>query len=60
MCLRFGGLLLSPLLSSADGFSDKSSHSGQEAQNMESVPPGNPEIEDVETKVKKDKKSREQ
>ncbi|XP_040532166.1 partitioning defective 3 homolog B [Gallus gallus] len=42
-----------------DGFSDKSSHSGQEAQNMESVPPGNPEIEDVETKVKKDKKSRE-
>ncbi|XP_048808964.1 partitioning defective 3 homolog B isoform X2 [Lagopus muta] len=42
-----------------DGFSDKSSHSGQEAQNMESVPPGNPEIEDVETKVKKDKKNRE-
>lgn len=51
---------LSPLfLSSADGYSDKSSHSGQEAQNMESVPPGNPEIEDVETKVKKDKKNRE-
>ncbi|XP_068542031.1 partitioning defective 3 homolog B isoform X4 [Anas acuta] len=42
-----------------DGFSDKSSHSGQEAQNMESAPPGNPEIEDVETKAKKDKKSRE-
>uniref|UniRef100_A0A8C3Q247 Par-3 family cell polarity regulator beta n=1 Tax=Chrysolophus pictus TaxID=9089 RepID=A0A8C3Q247_CHRPC len=42
-----------------DGFSDKSSHSGQEAQNMESVPPGNPETEDVETKVKKDKKNRE-
>uniref|UniRef100_A0A8C3M261 Par-3 family cell polarity regulator beta n=1 Tax=Chrysolophus pictus TaxID=9089 RepID=A0A8C3M261_CHRPC len=43
----------------SDGFSDKSSHSGQEAQNMESVPPGNPETEDVETKVKKDKKNRE-
>ncbi|XP_065606459.1 partitioning defective 3 homolog B [Cyrtonyx montezumae] len=42
-----------------DGFSDKSSHSGQEAQNMESAPPGNTEIEDVETKVKKDKKNRE-
>uniref|UniRef100_A0A8C2U053 Par-3 family cell polarity regulator beta n=1 Tax=Coturnix japonica TaxID=93934 RepID=A0A8C2U053_COTJA len=42
-----------------DGFSDKSSHSGQEAQNMESIPPGNPETEDVETKVKKDKKNRE-
>ncbi|NXL33089.1 PAR3L protein, partial [Glaucidium brasilianum] len=41
-----------------DGFSDKSSHSGQEAQNMESAPPGNPEIEDAETKVKKDKKNR--
>uniref|UniRef100_A0A8B9CJZ4 Par-3 family cell polarity regulator beta n=1 Tax=Anser brachyrhynchus TaxID=132585 RepID=A0A8B9CJZ4_9AVES len=43
----------------SDGFSDKSSHSGQEAQNMESAPPGNPEIEDVETKAKKDKKNRE-
>ncbi|KAM6259859.1 partitioning defective 3 homolog B isoform 2-T2 [Spheniscus humboldti] len=42
-----------------DGFSDKSSHSGQEAQNMESAPPGNPEIEDAETKAKKDKKNRE-
>ncbi|XP_009580362.1 PREDICTED: partitioning defective 3 homolog B, partial [Fulmarus glacialis] len=42
-----------------DGFSDKSSHSGQEAQNMESVSPGNPEIEDAETKAKKDKKNRE-
>ncbi|XP_069637755.1 partitioning defective 3 homolog B isoform X3 [Haliaeetus albicilla] len=41
-----------------DGFSDKSSHSGQEAQNME-APPENPEIEDAETKAKKDKKSRE-
>ncbi|XP_009460645.1 PREDICTED: partitioning defective 3 homolog B [Nipponia nippon] len=42
-----------------DGFSDKSSHSGQEAQNVESAPPGNPEIEDAETKAKKDKKNRE-
>ncbi|XP_067994478.1 partitioning defective 3 homolog B isoform X6 [Melanerpes formicivorus] len=42
-----------------DGFSDKSSHSGQEAQNMESPPPGNPEIEDAESKAKKDKKNRE-
>ncbi|NWW45724.1 PAR3L protein, partial [Pedionomus torquatus] len=42
-----------------DGFSDKSSHSGQEAQNMESPSPGNPEIEDAETKAKKDKKQRE-
>ncbi|XP_055668162.1 partitioning defective 3 homolog B isoform X4 [Falco peregrinus] len=42
-----------------DGFSDKSSHSGQEAQNMESAPSGNPEIEDAETKAKKDKKNRE-
>uniref|UniRef100_A0A663LX59 Partitioning defective 3 homolog B n=1 Tax=Athene cunicularia TaxID=194338 RepID=A0A663LX59_ATHCN len=42
----------------SDGFSDKSSHSGQEAQNMESAPPGNPEIEDAETKAKKDKKNR--
>uniref|UniRef100_A0A8D0KXU4 Partitioning defective 3 homolog B n=1 Tax=Strix occidentalis caurina TaxID=311401 RepID=A0A8D0KXU4_STROC len=41
-----------------DGFSDKSSHSGQEAQNMESALPGNPEIEDAETKAKKDKKNR--
>uniref|UniRef100_A0A8D0KXE1 Partitioning defective 3 homolog B n=1 Tax=Strix occidentalis caurina TaxID=311401 RepID=A0A8D0KXE1_STROC len=42
----------------SDGFSDKSSHSGQEAQNMESALPGNPEIEDAETKAKKDKKNR--
>ncbi|XP_053925839.1 partitioning defective 3 homolog B isoform X2 [Cuculus canorus] len=42
-----------------DGCSDKSSHSGQEAQNMESFSPGNPEIEDAETKAKKDKKNRE-
>lgn len=43
----------------ADGFSDKSSHSGQEAQNLESPPPGNPEIEDAESKAKKEKKNRE-
>uniref|UniRef100_A0A8B9GJR9 Partitioning defective 3 homolog B n=1 Tax=Amazona collaria TaxID=241587 RepID=A0A8B9GJR9_9PSIT len=42
-----------------DGFSDKSSHSGQEAQNIESAHPENPEIEDTETKAKKDKKNRE-
>ncbi|NXM39385.1 PAR3L protein, partial [Gymnorhina tibicen] len=42
-----------------DGGSDKSSHCGQEAQNAESAPPGNPEIEDAEIKVKKDKKNRE-
>uniref|UniRef100_A0A8D2QKT5 Par-3 family cell polarity regulator beta n=1 Tax=Zonotrichia albicollis TaxID=44394 RepID=A0A8D2QKT5_ZONAL len=43
----------------SDGGSDKSSHCGQEAQNVESAPPGNPEIEDAEIKAKKDKKSRE-
>ncbi|XP_032920691.1 partitioning defective 3 homolog B [Catharus ustulatus] len=42
-----------------DGGSDKSSHCGQEAQNVESASPGNPEIEDAEIKQKKDKKSRE-
>ncbi|NWV10670.1 PAR3L protein, partial [Ptilonorhynchus violaceus] len=42
-----------------DGGSDKSSHCGQEAQNVESAPPGNPEIEGAETKAKKDKKNRE-
>ncbi|KFR05563.1 Partitioning defective 3 B, partial [Opisthocomus hoazin] len=42
-----------------DGFSDKSSHSGQEAQNTESAPPRNFEIEGAETKAKKDKKNRE-
>ncbi|XP_064371335.1 partitioning defective 3 homolog B isoform X7 [Dromaius novaehollandiae] len=42
-----------------DGFSDKSSHSGQEAQNMEPTLLGNPETEEVEGKVKKDKKNRE-
>uniref|UniRef100_A0A8C6ZFD5 Partitioning defective 3 homolog B n=1 Tax=Nothoprocta perdicaria TaxID=30464 RepID=A0A8C6ZFD5_NOTPE len=44
---------------SADGFSDKSSHSGHEAQHMEPAPPSNPETEDLEAKVKKDKKNRE-
>ncbi|XP_025904189.1 partitioning defective 3 homolog B [Nothoprocta perdicaria] len=42
-----------------DGFSDKSSHSGHEAQHMEPAPPSNPETEDLEAKVKKDKKNRE-
>ncbi|XP_041259205.1 partitioning defective 3 homolog B isoform X2 [Onychostruthus taczanowskii] len=42
-----------------DGGSDKSSHCGQEAPNVECAPPGNPEMEDAELKVKKDKKSRE-
>ncbi|NWT77562.1 PAR3L protein, partial [Lanius ludovicianus] len=42
-----------------DGGSDKSSHCGQEAQNVESAPPGNPEIEHAEIKAKKDKKNRE-
>ncbi|NXA41046.1 PAR3L protein, partial [Eudromia elegans] len=42
-----------------DGFSDKSSRSGQEAQNVEPAPPSHPETEEVEAKVKKDKKSRE-
>uniref|UniRef100_A0A8C3NV23 Partitioning defective 3 homolog B n=12 Tax=Sylvioidea TaxID=2116661 RepID=A0A8C3NV23_9PASS len=42
-----------------DGGSDKSSHCGQEAQNVESAPPGNTEIEDAEIKAKKEKKSRE-
>uniref|UniRef100_A0A8C0ZKC0 Par-3 family cell polarity regulator beta n=1 Tax=Cyanistes caeruleus TaxID=156563 RepID=A0A8C0ZKC0_CYACU len=42
-----------------DGGSDKSSHCGQEAQNVESAPSGNPEIEDAEIKAKKDKKTRE-
>ncbi|XP_062435356.1 partitioning defective 3 homolog B isoform X2 [Rhea pennata] len=42
-----------------DGFSDKSSHSGQEVQNMEPASLGNPGTEEVEAKVKKDKKNRE-
>ncbi|XP_058695483.1 partitioning defective 3 homolog B isoform X3 [Poecile atricapillus] len=42
-----------------DGGSDKSSHCGQEAQNVESGPSGSPEIEDAEIKAKKDKKTRE-
>lgn len=44
---------------SADGLSDKSSHSGQEAQNFESAPQGNNDLEDVEGKAKKDKKNKE-
>lgn len=52
-------ILTASFPSCADGFSDKSSHSGQEAQNMESARPENPEIEDTETKAKKDKKNRE-
>ncbi|NXO01396.1 PAR3L protein, partial [Rhinopomastus cyanomelas] len=42
-----------------DDFSEKSSHSGPEAQNMESAHPGHPETEDAESKAKKDKKNRE-
>ncbi|XP_019409316.1 PREDICTED: partitioning defective 3 homolog B isoform X4 [Crocodylus porosus] len=42
-----------------DGLSDKSSHSGQEAQNFESAPQGNNDLEDVEGKAKKDKKNKE-
>ncbi|XP_071603112.1 partitioning defective 3 homolog B isoform X4 [Heliangelus exortis] len=42
-----------------DGFSEKSSHSGQEAWKMESAPQGNPEVEDAETSAKKDKKNKE-
>ncbi|KFP86681.1 Partitioning defective 3 B, partial [Acanthisitta chloris] len=40
-----------------DGFSDKSTYFGQEAQNMDAAPPGYPEIEVSETK--KGKNSRE-
>uniref|UniRef100_A0A8C0IVL5 Partitioning defective 3 homolog B n=1 Tax=Chelonoidis abingdonii TaxID=106734 RepID=A0A8C0IVL5_CHEAB len=42
-----------------DGLSEKSSLSAQETQNFESIPQGNPELEDVETKAKKDKKNKE-
>nr|XP_025037845.1 partitioning defective 3 homolog B [Pelodiscus sinensis] len=42
-----------------DGLSDKSSLSAQETQNFEATPQGNPELEDVETKIKKDKKYKE-
>uniref|UniRef100_A0A8C4Y067 Par-3 family cell polarity regulator beta n=1 Tax=Gopherus evgoodei TaxID=1825980 RepID=A0A8C4Y067_9SAUR len=42
-----------------DGLSEKSSPSGQETQNFESILQGNPELEDVETNAKKDKKNKE-
>uniref|UniRef100_A0A671FA46 Partitioning defective 3 homolog B n=1 Tax=Rhinolophus ferrumequinum TaxID=59479 RepID=A0A671FA46_RHIFE len=43
----------------ADGLSDKSSHSGQGAPNSESAPQGNAELEDVENKARKVKKTKE-
>lgn len=43
----------------ADGLSDKSSHSGQGAPNCESAPQGNAELEDVENKARKVKKTKE-
>ncbi|KAM5265906.1 partitioning defective 3 homolog B isoform 3-T3 [Hipposideros larvatus] len=43
----------------ADGLSDKSSHSGQGALNCESAPQGNSELEDVENKIRKVKKTKE-
>ncbi|XP_003406162.2 partitioning defective 3 homolog B isoform X4 [Loxodonta africana] len=43
----------------ADGLSDKSSHSGQGTLNCESAPQGNSELEDVENKARKVKKSKE-
>ncbi|XP_032715883.1 partitioning defective 3 homolog B [Lontra canadensis] len=43
----------------ADGLSDKSSHSGQGALSCESVPQGNPELEDGEQKARKIKKPKE-
>uniref|UniRef100_A0A8C9QAF8 Partitioning defective 3 homolog B n=1 Tax=Spermophilus dauricus TaxID=99837 RepID=A0A8C9QAF8_SPEDA len=43
----------------ADGLSDKSSHSGQGALNCESAPQGNSELEDVENKARKVKKTKE-
>ncbi|XP_049744879.1 partitioning defective 3 homolog B isoform X9 [Elephas maximus indicus] len=43
----------------ADGLSDKSSHSGQGALNCESAPQGNSDLEDVENKARKVKKSKE-
>ncbi|KAL8183632.1 UNVERIFIED_CONTAM: hypothetical protein K2H54_047659 [Gekko kuhli] len=41
-----------------DGLSDKSSLSGQEAQNYESIIPMNPELEGTEGKAKKHKKAK--
>nr|KAF6496893.1 par-3 family cell polarity regulator beta [Rousettus aegyptiacus] len=43
----------------ADGLSDKSSHSGQGALNCESAPQGNSELEDIENKARKVKKTKE-
>uniref|UniRef100_A0A8C2VHQ4 Par-3 family cell polarity regulator beta n=1 Tax=Chinchilla lanigera TaxID=34839 RepID=A0A8C2VHQ4_CHILA len=43
----------------ADGLSDKSSHSGQGALNCESAPQGNSELEDLENKARKVKKTKE-
>uniref|UniRef100_A0A8C9DSW5 Par-3 family cell polarity regulator beta n=1 Tax=Prolemur simus TaxID=1328070 RepID=A0A8C9DSW5_PROSS len=43
----------------ADGLSDKSSHSGHGALNCESAPQGNSELEDMENKARKVKKTKE-
>ncbi|XP_072817515.1 partitioning defective 3 homolog B isoform X6 [Vicugna pacos] len=43
----------------ADGLSDKSSHSDQGALNCESAPQGNAELENVENKARKGKKTKE-
>uniref|UniRef100_A0A8I5UCT8 Partitioning defective 3 homolog B n=1 Tax=Pongo abelii TaxID=9601 RepID=A0A8I5UCT8_PONAB len=43
----------------SDGLSDKSSHSGQGALNCESAPQGNSELEDMENKARKVKKTKE-
>nr|KAF6496894.1 par-3 family cell polarity regulator beta [Rousettus aegyptiacus] len=43
----------------SDGLSDKSSHSGQGALNCESAPQGNSELEDIENKARKVKKTKE-
>ncbi|KAM6151933.1 partitioning defective 3 homolog B isoform 4-T4 [Erethizon dorsatum] len=43
----------------ADSLSDKSSHSGQGALNCESAPQGNSELEDMENKATKVKKTKE-
>lgn len=42
-----------------DGLSDRSSHSGHGAQNCDSAPQGNSELEDVENKSRKVKKTKE-
>uniref|UniRef100_A0A2K6FIX0 Par-3 family cell polarity regulator beta n=1 Tax=Propithecus coquereli TaxID=379532 RepID=A0A2K6FIX0_PROCO len=42
-----------------DGLSDKSSHSGHGALNCESAPQGNSELEDMENKARKVKKTKE-